>query len=796
VTRDADTGRSPLLAVRRRRSAGPGEACVIGASPRRKEDERLVKGAGRFLDDLRRPGMLHAGIVRSPHAHARVVKVAVDAALALPGVVAAFRAEDLPELLAPIPPYKAPAHFRRFEQPPLARDVVRYAGEPVAIVVADSACGAADAVEAVAVEYEPLPVVASVAGARDSASRVHPDWPDNVAGITRGVVGDVERGLAEAALVVRERFRHPRVAGMPLEPRGVLAWEDETGTLIVASSTQITHQLRSAIAQVLGLPEEQVRVFAPDTGGAFGAKSQVYADEILVPAVARRLRRPVKWVETRREHFVATCHDREQEHEIALGLRADGTLVAVDDRFRADFGAYPIQEDGVTANTINHLVAPFRVPHYRGVCENVVTNKMYSAAYRGAGRPEAAFVIDRALDLAARRLGIDPAELRRRNLITPAEMPYEPGLIYKDGVRIRYDPGDFPAAFNQTLELLGYERFRALQRERAGSGRRIGLGVSCYVHGGALGPYEGANVRVDPSGTVYVFIGSSGQGQGHATTLAQVCAAELGVRFEDVVVRGGDTQLLPYGFGAQASRIAANSGPAVARAAREVRRKALAMAATLLECAVEDVRLEDGRLQVAGVPGRSLGIGQVAGAAVRSKQLAREGDAGLNHCAWFAPHTVTWAFGAQAAAVEVDVETGAFRLLRYVAVHDSGRRINPVIVEGQLHGAITQALGAALMEDLVYDERGQLLAASFMDYGLPRATDVPAFVTGAADHPSVINDLGIKGVGESGAICAGAVVANAVEDALADLGIVIRELPVTAARIWQLVHEARRAGSP
>jgi carbon-monoxide dehydrogenase large subunit len=765
---------------------------VIGASLKRKEDRALLCGGGRFLDDLDMPGLLHLGVVRSTHAHARLGKITLSDALALPGVVAAFTADDMPELSEPIPAYGQLKNFRDYAQPVLARDNVRYVGEPIAAVLADDSYRLADALAAVRVDYDDLPVISSTAEALRAEARVHEAWPDNLAGRSERAIGDVERALRGADLVVHERLHHPRSAGMPIEPRGVVAWEDRlTGGLVVVTSTQTTYLVRGAIAHVLGLPVERIRVVAPDVGGGFGAKAQAYAEEILVPAVARRLKRPVKWVETRSEHFVATCHDREQAHEVRIGFRRDGTVVAIDGRFQADFGAYTIQDDAAILNTVVHFCSPYRVRHYRNVADNLVTNKTYAAAYRGAGRPEAAFVMERLLDIAARRLGLDPVEIRRRNLIRPEEMPYRPGLPYKDGVDIVYDPGDFPASLDKALELIDYAGVRARQAAPPDGLRRLGVGVACYNQGSALGPYEGANVRVDPSGQVYVFVGFSSQGQGHATTFAQIAAEELGVRFEDVTIVGADTEALPFGFGALASRLAANAGPAVARAAREARRRAALVAASMLECAPEDVVVEGGRAHVVGMPQRVVSLGEVARVAAKSKVLASTGEPGLNTCAYFYPKTVTWTFGAQAAVVEVDVETCRVRLLRYAAVHDSGRAINPMIVEGQLHGGVAQGVGAALMEQLVYDAAGQLITGSFMEYAMPRADDLPAIATALLDHPSIINELGIKGAGESGAIAPGPAIANAVEDALSPFGVTIRQLPLTPGRLFELMTAAR-----
>jgi CO/xanthine dehydrogenase Mo-binding subunit len=765
----------------------------IGSSPRRREDAALLRGHGRYLDDLRRPGTVHLGVVRSLHPHARIAGIGAGAARALAGVLV-FTPADLPELARGVPaPFGGTPGTRPYVQPVLAREVVRYVGEPVAAVVAEDPYRLADAMEAITVEYEPLGAVMTLDAAAGGDRRVHPEWPDNGAVVARGATGEAEAALASADLVVEARLRHARVTAVPIEPRGVLAYADpDSGSLVVWSSTQNPYLVRDAVAVALGLPAEQVRVLAPDVGGGFGPKGSVYPEELLVPAVARRLGRPVKWVEGRREHFVATGHDREQVHAARIGFRHDGAIVAVDDAFQADVGAYPVEGTGLTLNTVNHLPGPYRVPHYRGAGTSYVTNKTQNVAYRGAGRPEAVFVMERLLDIGARRLGLDPVEIRRRNLVRPGEMPYRPGLTYKDGVPVRYDPADFPAAFERALELLRLPEYRERQARQRGSLRRIGVGVACYAQGSGLGPYEGAEVRVDPSGKVYVTVGVAAQGQGHQTTLAQICAAELGVPLDDVVIVAGDTDRFPIGMGTGGSRVAANTGPAVARSAREVLARARLVAAELLECAPEDVRVEEGRAFVAGVPGRGLPLGRVAHAALRSKALRRTGEPGLQRCTYFYPDTVTWAFGTQAAAVEVDLETCDIRVLACAVVHDSGRAINPAIVEGQLQGGAAQGIGAGLWEELVYDDAGQLVTGSLMDYGLPKADQLPPLVVARLDHPSTVNDLGIKGVGESGAIPGAAAVAAAVEDAVADLGVTIREVPVTPARLFALIEAARR----
>jgi len=764
---------------------------VIGASPRRTEDPRLLTGAGQFLDDLGRPGMVHLGVVRSLHAHARIVRVDAAAARRRPGVLAVWSASDLPEVARPLAEGGA-ASGRPYAVPVLARDVARYAGEPVAVVVADSAARVADALDVVTVEYEPLAPLADVEAARGAVTRLHPGWPDNVALSVRGAVADVEAGLATAAVVVEARLRHPRLAAVPIEPRGALAYRDEvSGELTVWSSQQNPYRVRDALAAVLGVPPATVRVRIPDVGGAFGPKGSVYPEEILVAAAALRLGRPVKWVETRREDFTALGHDRAQVHAARIGFAPDGAILALDDTFLADVGAYPAEGSGLTQNTVNHLPGPYRVPAYRCVGTSVVTTKTVNAAYRGAGRPEAVFAMERLMDLGARRLGLDPAELRRRNLVRPDEMPYRPGLVYKDGVPIAYDPGDFPAAFERALVLLDYEGWRARQRAQARSARRVGVGLACYAQGTGLGPFEGATVRVDPGGRVYVVVGVAAQGQGHGTTLAQIAAGELGARLEDVVVVAGDTALAPFGMGTGGSRVIANAGPAVARSAGEVRARAARVAAELLECAPEDVRIANGRVHVVGAPARALALGSVAQAAVRSKALREVGEPGLNACTYFYPDTVTWAFGMQAAAVEVDVDTGAVRLCAYAIVHDPGRAVNPAIVEGQLQGGAAQGIGAGLLEAVVYDAADQLLTASLMDYAIPRADDLPPLPVALLEHASTVNPLGVKGVGESGAIPGAAAIANAVEDAVADLGVTLLEAPVRPAVVWAALSRGR-----
>jgi carbon-monoxide dehydrogenase large subunit len=770
----------------------------VGLSLKRREDRRFLTGQGRYVDDLRLPDLLHAAIVRSPHAHARILGIDARRALAQPGVAAVFTFAELPECAAAVPPLVPSPRLRPYAQPAIAGPKARHAGEAVAVVVADDVYRATDAVQLVDVHYDVLAAAATVEAALAAgAPRVFDEWPDNAAGPSDGVVGDVTRGFGDAHVVVEARLAVPRLAAMPIEPRGVLVQpEAPDGRLTVWTSTQVPFAVRAAIAAALSLAEEHVRVIAPDVGGGFGAKGHVYPEDVLLPAVARRLRRPVKWIETRREHFLATAPDRDQCHRARLGLARDGAIAAVETAFTRDGGAYPVIGDVISLNTINHLPGPYRIAHLKGSAMNVVTHKTFSAAYRGAGRPEVAYVLDRLLDRAARRAGIDPAAVRRRNLIRPEAMPYTTGLRYRDGVPIVYDPADYPVAFDRLLARFGYDAWRATQTARRGSPRPIGIGLSAYLEGTGIGPFEGADVKIDPSGMIYLQIGVSSQGQAHETTLAQVCAAELGVETDRVVVVGGDTAVVGYGNGTIASRVAAVAGPAVARTSREVARKARLVAGELLECAPADIVLAGGRAHVAGMTERGVDIGRLARASLRSPTLLREGAPGLHACAFFRPETVTWAFGAHACALEVDVETGAPRLLRYVAVHDCGRPLNPMVVEGQLHGGIVQGIGAALAEELIYDDAGQLLTGSLMEYGVPKADQVPPLEVVALDFPSTRNELGVKGVGESGIISPVPAIANAVEDALADRGVEITRVPLTPASVWEALRTARSRQMP
>ncbi|MBI4280100.1 MAG: xanthine dehydrogenase family protein [Armatimonadetes bacterium] len=781
----------------------------VGARVRRREDPRLLTGGGRYVDDIRVDGCLHAAIVRSTHAHARLVAVRLDAVRRHPSVVACFTFDDLAGILRPLPaagtpppPLAARVGFRMREasQYPLAAGKVRYAGEPVAVIVVNDPYAAEDALALAAVDCEALPAVVDAGqGLAPGAPRIHEEWEDNAALSFSVRVGDPERVFAEAPVRARERFMVPRSAGMPLEPRGVLAVPYPRGQVLppndyaitVWASTQVPHLLQRAITESLGLPAHKVRVVTPDVGGGFGTKTSIYPEDVLIPIIAARLGRPVKWIETRREHLVSATHSREQLHEAEVAASSDGAILAFRDRFLLDQGAYNPWGIVQPYNTVAHILGPYRIRHAAFDARSVVTNKTPHAPYRGAGRPEAVFVMERMLDLLAARLGMDPAEIRRRNMIRAEEMPYDVGLLYRDGHPLIYDSGDYPGALERVLEAVGYDGFRGEQQALRTQGVDRGIGIAAYVEGTGIGPYEAATVRVDASGKVVVATGACSQGQGHETTFAQIAADALGVGVDDVTVIGGDTGEIASGVGTFASRSIVMAGNAVARAAQEVRGKLVRAAASLMEVAESDLEVAEGRLFVRGVPGRAMTMAGIAQASLPTFQAPRVADPVFEATIYHSVPTVTYASAVHAAVVEVDPEIGMVGILRYVVVHDCGRVVNPVIVDGQIHGGVAQGIGGGLSEEIVYDEAGQLLTGSLMDYAVPRARDLPRIETIHLDCPSPRNPLGVKGVGEGGAIAPPAVLANAIEDALTPFGVRITTGPVTPARIVALVSASR-----
>jgi aerobic carbon-monoxide dehydrogenase large subunit len=756
----------------------------VGRSWKRLEDQRLLRGEARFIDDLKMVGMLHVVFVRSVHAHARI-SVDVEAAVRTPGVIAVFCAADLERAgrVVEIPTVVDHDALRPCRQPIMAHDKVRYVGEPIAAVVATSPYAAADGAALVTIEYEPLGAVPDArAATADGAAILHEALGDNVAADFTVRVSDADAAFRSADIVTRGRYRVHRHTGMPLETRGVVAHHDRgAGQLTVWSTTQWPHTLRDVLRDALGSAEHAVRVVVPDMGGAFGVKQEIYPEELALPLLAMRLSAPVKWTETRREHVLGTAHAREQWHDVELAALRDGTILAMRAELLADMGAYT-RSLGVLCPSITSAIlpGPYRVRAYTCRVRAVLTCKAPAGAYRGAGQPEAVFAIERAVDHLARELGMDPAELRRRNFIRPGQFPWELGTASAQ-VPLVYDSGDFGAALDSALELAGYaERRREQSAERAkgGQGRLLGIGIAAYVALTGLGPYESALVRLDATGRALLVIGASPHGQGTATALSQIVADELGLEPSDVSVRHGDTALLQFGMGTYASRNAVMAGNAALAATRAVAAKARRLAAHLLEVAETDLELVDGAVRVIGAPDRQLSLGQLARAAAPGLPLPPGMEPGLEALRHFEAPRPTFASGVHVAVVQVERETGHIEVIDYAIASDAGRLINPLVVEGQIHGGVAQGVSGALGEELVYDDLGQPLTQSLLEYALPTAAEVPSIRIAHLVTPSPLNPLGVKGVGESGALPPGAALAAAVEDALSAFGARIDSTPL------------------
>jgi carbon-monoxide dehydrogenase large subunit len=768
---------------------------MIGKSLRRKEDGRFLLGQAQFVEDVQLPGMLHVALLRSPYAHARVVRIVKERALAVPGVVAVVAPGDWPELAVPIPDLMEPGSLHNpycdFNvaptQLPLSTEIT-YRGEQVAVVIGESSYAAADGVEALEAEYEARPVVADwEAAIKSDAPRVHRDFPNAIAHL-KHELGNVDRAFQAADIVVDERLEIPSLKSIPMECRGIAAqWDPVTRTLNVWATSQIYYMHRDTFARLLDLPYEQVRVIARDVGGGFGPKAPVYPEDIIVAVAAFRLRRPVRWIETRSENLLAQSHSGVQVHDVRVAASRDGTITALDLKIYKDVGAYHHFEMVVPTNTINHLPTQYRIPNLRAEAWCIVTNKSQVTPYRGAGRPEATFTMDRVLDRVALETGLDPLDVRERNIIPSNAMPYKTGLIYRDSVPIVYDGGDYPLMLRIAVERADYKKWRGRQAELRRDGRLVGLGISSYLEAGGIGPCEGATVKVDDTGRVNVFVGVNSQGQGHETTFAQVCAEYLGARFDDVVVTGGDTALIKHGFGTGASRVGVNTGNAVMKAALEVRRKIARLAAHALEANEQDIEVRNGHANVAGSPTRAVTFAQLGGMAYRHPAMKNLGGPGLMATEYFYPRTVTWSSGVHVAVVEVDADTGQLRVLKYVIVHDSGVPLNPMIVDGQVYGGFAQGFGAGVGEQVVYDSRGQLLSGTLMDYMIPRADEVPEIDVEHLVFPTPENPLGVRAVGESGPISPPAVLAAAVEDAL-EGRVRVTRTPLTPEYVRSLIR--------
>ena len=790
----------------------------FGAPIPRNEDPRLLRGKGSFVDDIDLPEQLHAAVLRSTHARARILKIDVSAARELPGVHLVLTASDLGEVLEPSPllvPHHSLTQPRT--QLPLALDEVRYVGEAIAYVVADDRYIAEDALDLIDVEYEPLSVVHNLdVAASEDAPLVHADVPGNVAAQLVQVVGNPDAIFASAPHVMRETLLMDRGAAMPMECRGVLArFDAHEGMLTCWISTQGPIPIRNGLAAIFHLPEHKVRVIAPDVGGGFGTKIMLfYPEEVLTPFAAIHLGRPVKWIEDRREHFISANQERSQLHEVEYAFDDQGILLAVRDSFLHDTGAYTPYGIIVPIITACTLPGPYRLQNYYSEFKVLYTNKVPVSPYRGAGRPHAVFVMERIMDRIAGELHLDRAEVRSRNFIAPDEFPWDVGLVYQDGGPTKYDSGNYQAGLDKLKAMLDYEDFPAKQAEALKEGRYLGLGIAYYVEGTGIGPYEGAQVRVESDGRVFASTGVTSQGQAHYTTFAQIVADQLGIHPQDVMVTTGDTQAFYWGVGTYASRAATVAGSAMHLAAVKVREKAKQVAADLFEAAPEDIELVDGKVFVKDAPHRSLTLGQVAIAAnplryaygenarkLMSMKLAgprpgpalppERGGPGLEASEFYSPPHGSFASGVHGAIIEVDPKTAMVTFIKYAAVHDCGRVINPMVVEGQVHGGVAQGIGGAFFERLVYNEEGQLTNASFMDYLIPTAAEIPSIAVDHVETPSPLNPLGVKGAGEAGVIPVPALFASAIDDALSPFGIRIREMPLHPCRLYELLKESR-----
>jgi aerobic carbon-monoxide dehydrogenase large subunit len=771
---------------------------AFGAPVTRNEDARLLSGRALFVDDVELPGMLYAAFLRSNVAHARINFIDVSAAKARDGVVAVYTADDLGDywapgpLLVPPPPIKD-ATFNQRTQVPLAKDKVRHVGEPLAVVLAESRYLAEDALADIAVDLEPLPAIVDLEKAlADAAVRVHDDVRGNLAAHVRQSRGNYAAARARADRLISRRFFYDHGASSPIETRGVVAsWDARGNRMTIWDTTQAPVFLRNGLAGMLGLSERQVRVIAPFVGGGFGPKIMLfYPEEVVIPWAAKKLDRPVKWIEDRLEHFFATTHERGQIHDAEIALSADGRILGVKDVFLHDTGAYNPYGLTVPINSQCTLLGPYVIPNYDSTFRAIFTNKPIVTPYRGAGRQHGVFVIERLLDIAARELNIDRAEIRRRNLIPPEAFPYDNEIIYQDFAPLSYDSGNYGQILDKALEMIGYHRFLADEQPRMrAQGRHVGIGVVCYVEGTGIGPYEGAKVQVQSNGKVSIATGIGTQGQGHFTVFAQVAADHLGVSVRDIDVVTGDTDQFYWGAGTFASRGAVVAGNAVNEAAKAVRQKILKLAAEHFECAEDDLEIADGKVSVVGVPGQSVKLGELALKANPMRGAVRPGtEPGLESTQYFGPPSGATASGVHAMIVEVDPQTFTLEVLKYVVVHDCGTVINPLILAGQIHGGVTQGVGNAFYEQLVFDEDGQLLNASLADYLLPTSLEAPRTEIGHTVTASPLNPLGVKGAGEAGAIPVGPLFAQAIEDALglADKNIELNEIPLSPGRLFAL----------
>lgn len=792
----------------------------VGKSIKRTEDPRLIKGLAHYVDDVRLPDTLHVAFVRSIYAHARIDAIDTTEAANSPGVVAVYTGKDIAEKVGPVPCAAALPDLKVPDYRVLATGKALFVGHPIAAVVATDRYLARDAADLISVDYEELPVVVDVEEAAQGGALVHESFGDNIAYKLTSGEGDIEAALKSADRIVSQKMVHQRLAPIAMEPRGVLAryfpGEEE---LTVWSSTQIPHLLRTQLAIMIGIPENKLRVITPEVGGGFGSKLNVYAEEALLGWISIQLSKPVKWIESRRENVQSTIHGRAQVGTVEVGCRNDGTVTGLRYTVVADLGAYhQLLTPAIPTLTGLMLSGAYKIPAIQMNVTGVFTNKMSTDAYRGAGRPEATYVVERVMDIVAAELKMDPVEVRRKNFPKADEFPFH------TATGLEYDSGDYDAALDKALDLSGYQSLRAAQTKARSEGKLMGIGMSSYVEICALGPsqampaggWESATVRIEPTGKVTVMTGASPHGQGQETSFAQIAADELGVDLHDVTVIHGDTAIVQYGIGTFGSRATAVGGTAVFIAIQKLKEKAAKIAAHILQCDATTVSFEAGKysrpaaaaaaagtsepvVPVAEAPAgalpdphtegkTSLTIQEIALAAHIAKELPPDTEPGLSATYFFEPKNFTFPFGTHICVVEIDKDTGEVKIVKYVAVDDCGKVINPMLVDGQVHGGIVQSIGQALYEEVVYDDQGQLVTGELMDYALPKASQLPWLETDRTETPSPVNPLGVKGVGEAGTIGATPAIVNAVVDALSPYGVKHLDMPVRPEKVWKLIQ--------
>ncbi|MGH9929678.1 MAG: xanthine dehydrogenase family protein molybdopterin-binding subunit [Pyrinomonadaceae bacterium] len=770
--------------------SGPQTSRYVGQRVKRTEDPRLIKGLAHYVDDIRHPDTLHVAFVRSVYAHARITGIDAGEALKAPGVVAVYTGKDITKI-GPVPCASALLGLKVPDYRVLAQDKVYFVGQPIAAVVARDAYAARDALDLVLVDYDDLPAVVDVEAAAKGGPVIYETFGDNIAYKLTAGEGDIEAALAASDHVLKQRIVHQRLAPIAMEGRGVLAryfpGEEE---LTVWSSTQIPHLLRTQLALMIGIPENKLRVITPEVGGGFGSKLNVYAEEALLGWISMQLAKPVKWIEGRRENIQGTIHGRGQVGYVEIGCNNDGTITGLRYDVFADLGAYlQLLTPAIPTLTGLMLSGSYRIPAIQINVTACFTNKMSTDAYRGAGRPEATYVVERAMDLVALELGIDAAEVRRKNFPAPDEFPFH------TATGLDYDSGNYQAALDKAQAIIGYAGLREEQKIARAEGRLLGIGVSTYVEICALGPsqampaggWESATVRIEPTGKVTVLTGASPHGQGQETSFAQIAADELGVDLNDVTVIHGDTGVVQYGIGTFGSRATAVGGTAVFIAIQKLKEKANRIAAHILKADAASVAFEGGSY----TEGKSsITIQEVALAAHIARELPPDTEPGLSATYFFEPKNFTFPFGTHIVVVEIDKETGDIKFLRYVAVDDCGKVINPMLVDGQLHGGIVQSMGQALFEEVVYDDQGQLVTGSLMDYALPRASHIPWLELDRTETPSPVNPLGVKGVGEAGTIGATPAIVGAIVDALSSFGVKHLDMPVKPEAVWKIISGA------